>query len=104
MEGWFPRDGGEQACLRIAEAAERHLELAGASRQRLPLDPAATLPQPDLTRRDSSARALPNIGVDAGCKIMPVVGDVSLDIPLHGSRTSCVLGDPPSTRGAANVR
>ncbi len=87
MEGWFPFERGEQDCLQIAEAAERHLEIDDGSQGGLPGDPAATLLQSELTQRKPPERqALPNAGVDAGCKSVPVSGEVSLDILLHGKR------------------
>jgi hypothetical protein len=87
MEGWFPLVCGEQTCLRIAEAVERHSEPVDESQGRLPSDPAATLLQPELTRRKPTERqALPNAGVDAGCKVVPVSGEVSVDILLHGKK------------------
>ena len=87
MEGWFPFERGEQDCLQIAEAAERHLEIDDGSQGGLPGDPAAILLQPELTQRKPPERqALPNAGVDAGCKSVPVSGEVSLDTFLHGKR------------------
>ena len=87
MEGWFPFERGEQDCLQIAEAAERHLEIDDGSQGELPGDPAATPLQSKLTQKKPPERqALPNAGVDAGCKSVPVSGEVSLDTFLHGKR------------------
>ena len=85
MEGWFPFECGEHVCLRIADAADRHPELDDESQGGLPGDPAARLLQPELTQCTVSERQiLPNAGVDAGRKSVPVTGEVSLDILLHG--------------------
>ena len=87
MEGWFPFEYGEHVCLRIAEAAERDPELDDESQGALPNDPVATLLQPERTWGNASQRyALPNAGVDAGRKTVPVTGEVSLDILLHGRK------------------
>jgi hypothetical protein len=67
MEGWFPFAHGEHVCLPIAEAAERLPEFADAS-------PAARLER----------KAPLDAGVDAGRKSVPVMGEVSLDILIHG--------------------
>jgi len=89
MEGWFPLERGEQTCLRIAEAAERNSELDDESQGALPSDPAAKLLQPTLTQSNTAQRkALLNAGVDAGHKTVPVSGEVSLDVPLHGRSIS----------------
>ena len=85
MEGWFPLERGEQTCLRIAEAAERDTEPDDESQGALPSDPAARLLQPTLMQSNTAQRkALLNAGVDAGRKTVPVSGEVSLDVPLHG--------------------
>jgi len=87
MEGWFPRDSGEQTCLRIAEAADLDSKLDDGSTGRLPIDPPAGLPQTDDGQsRTSERHALPSVGVDAGSKIVPVIGHVSLDVLLHGRK------------------
>ena len=92
MEGWFPFRRGEQTCLRIAEAAERDTELNNESQGALPSDPAAKLLQPQLAQSNTAQReALLNAGVDAGRKTVPVNGEVSLDIPLHGRQNKAPL-------------
>jgi hypothetical protein len=93
MEGWFPFERGEQIRLRIAEAAERNTELDDESQGALPSDPAARLLQPELTQSNTAQRkALLNAGVDAGRKTVPVDGEVSLDIPLHGRKNKRRFG------------
>jgi hypothetical protein len=105
MEGWFPFESGEHVCLRIAEAAERTSRPDDESQGALPSDPAATLLQPDLTQRKPSERqALPNAGVDAGRKSVTVMGEVSLDILLHGKSDKRPLSPNPEYRPKSNVR
>jgi len=87
MEGWFPFEHGEHVCLRIADAAERDPEFDDESQGALPSDPAARLRQPELTPHNATQfQPLPNAGVDAGRKTVPVTGEVSLDILLYGRK------------------
>ena len=86
MEGWFPHDRGERNCLRIAEAVERAPQLADAIQRTLPSEPAAKSLLTSRTEANVARRnALPTAGVDAGRNTVPVFGEVSLDILLHGS-------------------
>ena len=74
MEGGFPRDSGEQTCLRIAEAADLDSELDDGSTGRLPIDPPAGLPQADDGQsRTSKRHALPItlVGQDSADQQIP---------------------------------
>lgn len=87
MEGWFPFERGEQIRLQIAEAADRDPELNDPPRGQLPRDPAARTQRPEGTPSNvAQGRALLNAGVDAGRNTVPVTGEVSLDILLHGNK------------------
>ena len=87
MEGWFPFEHGEHVCLRIADGAERDPEFDDESQGALPSDPAARLRQPELTPHNATQfHPLPNAGVDTGRKTVPVTGEVSLDVLLHGRK------------------
>jgi len=85
MERWFPSKDGERSCLRVAEAAERRVDLDDRSQRRPDCDPVLVVSQLELTPQH---RTLLSAGVDAGYQEItePATGEVSLDIPLHGKR------------------
>ena len=73
MEGWSRFQTGARTCLPIAKAAERPARENERSTQK-------------TWGRLSPRNALPNAGVDAGCKNAPVKGEVSLDTFLYGRK------------------
>ena len=79
MEGWSRSQTGARTGLSIAKAAERPTREDERSTQQ-------------TWRRLSPRNALPNAGVDAGCKSASVEGKVSLDLLLYGPATCTTAG------------
>ena len=73
MEGWSRSQTGARTCLSIATAAD----LSTREDER---------PTQQTWSRLSPRNALPNAGVDAGIKIAPASGEVSLDSSLYGRK------------------
>ena len=83
MERWFPSWDGEHSCSRVAQAAESRVTRDARSRRRPGSDPVWVVPRLEPTPQ---RRTLLRAGVDAGGQsiIEPAMGEVSLDLPLHG--------------------
>jgi hypothetical protein len=85
MEGWFPRECGEPCCLQFAEVVERRTMRNERSRRATPDEPSVRLCLLTMARSAVPLCTSPvKRGVDAGCKVIPAQGEVSLDIPLYG--------------------
>ena len=85
MEGWFPLECGERACLQIAGAAESRTKRVDRSWRAAPEEPTAKLSPSRTTRRTAPPRTSSvTRGVDAGRQAVPALGKVSFDIPLYG--------------------
>ena len=85
MERWFPSHDGEHSCSRVAEAAESRVNRNDRSRRWPDTDPVSVLLMLEPTPQH---RTLQSAGVDAGGQNIdePAMGEVSLDLPLHGKR------------------
>jgi len=100
MEGWFPPESGEQACLQVAEAAESRADREDRSPSVPPDGPTVERSPLRTARGLAPQRTSPGRrGVDAGRQTVPATGKVSLDILLHGRCQAESAGRPARNSG-----